>query len=265
MDYTDVMKDLPAGQEGFAPCFAFSVHKSGSTLMHNMIRTVAQIAKIPAASIPDMVFNHGLLDKDWTDDPDIVPYFTRNLMYYGFRAFPSALGDPEVGLAKRRFVLLVRDPRDALVSEYFSYGKKGGSHRAPAKNEEAFRNAFAKVQEDSEIDDYVLRLAPNLLGKLEAYRDNLNFENGLLRRYEDVYFDKESLLYDVFTHLKIDVASSVLKRVADQFDIRPEAEDETKHIRKGTPGDHAEKLSPATIAELNDQFREVGEFFGYSL
>lgn len=268
MNYDDVMKGLPHGQEGFSPCFAFSVHKSGSTMLHNMLRTVTEAAQIQAASIPDVVFNHGILDKDWSGDPDIIPYFRRNLLYYGFRAFPTVLNDPSIALSQRRFVLLVRDPRDVLVSEYFSYGKKGGSHSAPDKNaaafEEAHRTALTRAQ-DGEIDDYVLRASRDLLGKLEAYRAHLNFDVGLLRRYEDAYFDKKSLLGDTLSHLKISVDPDLVKRVATQFDVRPAHEDDSQHIRKGTPGDHAEKLRPETITALNDKFRDVGAFFGYTL
>ncbi|MFT4742035.1 MAG: hypothetical protein ACI91Z_000006 [Yoonia sp.] len=268
MNYDDVLKELPHGQEGFAPCFAFSVHKSGSTMLHNMLHTVSEAAQIQAASIPDMVFNHGILDKDWSGDPDIIPYFRRNLLYYGFRAFPTVLNDPSIALSQHRFVLLVRDPRDALVSEYFSYGKKGGSHSAPDKNADAFEDAHSSAltrAQDNEIDDYVLRASRDLLGKLNAYRAHLNFDVGLLRRYEDAYFDKESLLRDTLAHLQIDVAPDLVERVAAQFDVRPTQEDDSQHIRKGTPGDHAEKLRPETIAALNDKFRDVGAFFGYTL
>ena len=46
----------------FAACFAFSYHKAGSTLMHNMIQEVCASAAIPALNIPGVLFDEGVLD-----------------------------------------------------------------------------------------------------------------------------------------------------------------------------------------------------------
>lgn len=264
MAYKEVFAALPPTDGTFDPCFAFSIHKCGSTMMHTMIRAVCQQLNIPAVSIPDLLFAQGVLDSQWATDAALQPAFARNLLYYGFRHLPPMLLAPELRLRSRRFVLLVRDPRDALVSQYFSYGRKAGSHAIPQKNAEAFLETLAKVEERP-IDDYALAAAPNLLKKLEDYRGALDFELGLVRRYKDVYFDKETFLAEIFDHFGIAVPPRIITAVARAHDIRPVQEDDTKHIRKGTPGDHLEKLHPETIAKLNDIFREVGSFYGYDL
>lgn len=264
MGYKEVFAALPQHDGAFAACFAFSIHKCGSTMMHAMIRAVCDQLHIPAVSVPDLLFAQGVLDSQWAHDPAIKPAFARNLLYYGFRHLPPILLAPELQLRSRRFVLLVRDPRDALVSQYFSYGRKAGSHAVPAKNAQAFLDTLART-EDREIDDYALAAAPNLRLKLEAYRGALDFGVGLLRHYETVYFDKETFLAETFDHFAIPVPRHVIAAVARVHDVRPAQEDETKHIRKGTPGDHKEKLRPETIARLNDIFREVGSFYGYNL
>lgn len=48
------------------------------------------------------------------------------------------------------------------------------------------------------------------------------------------------------------------------MDRRPAQERPDKHVRRVTPGDHREKLQPATIARLNEAFGDVLERFGYS-
>lgn len=264
MSYKAVFAALPPHDGAFDPCFAFSIHKCGSTMMHAMISAVCNQAQIPAVSVPDLLFAQGVLDSQWANDPAIQPAFTRNLLYYGFRHLPPILLAPEVQLRLRRFVLLVRDPRDALVSQYFSYGRKAGSHAVPTKNAQAFLDTLAKT-EDREIDDYALAAAPNLRLKLEAYRSALDFDLGLLRQYETVYFDKETFLAEIFDHFAMPVPRQIIAAVARANDVRPAQEDETKHIRKGSPGDHKEKLRPDTIARLNDIFRDVGSFYGYHL
>lgn len=265
MKYDALIEKMPQQSGDFAPCFAFSVHKSGSSLLEKMILMVCKRAGLPAVSIPGLVFNEGHLDTDWKTDPEMKVLFTRNLVYYGFRFLPTALTEAEVDIAGKRFTLLVRDPRDALVSQYFSFGKKTGSHVAPKNNQDAFKAKMAANDDDTEIDDYVLRAAPNLLEKLSDYRAALNFDLGLVARYEDVFFDKQTYLAAVFAHFGLEVAPQIIAAVAEANDVRPEKEDETQHIRKGTPGDHAEKLRPETIAALNDIFRDVGAFYGYEL
>lgn len=264
MDYQDILSKLPDRDGDFSPCFAFSLHKCGSSMMHAMIGAVCNKAGIPAVSIPDLLFSYGIADAQWSNDASLAPAFDRNLLYFGFRYLPPVLMSPGLQTRARRFALLVRDPRDALVSQYFSFGRKAGSHARPAHNPEALEKRLAAI-EDKPIDTYVLEMAPALARKLEAYRDSLDFSLGLLRRYEDVYFDKETFLAEIFGHFGIAVPRDIIAEVARANDVRPEKEDDSKHIRKGTPGDHAEKLRPETIARLNDTFREVGAFYGYAL
>lgn len=264
MEYDEVFKALPQEEGSFGKSFAFSIHKCGSSMMHAMISAVCKASDVPSVTIPDMMFNLGHLEIGWQSDPQMLPAFQKDLLYYGFRNLPPVLETPDFNLKDHRFALLVRDPRDALVSMFFSLGRKKGSHAVPKNNPEQFIKKMAS-NEDLEIDEYVIRAAHGLKAKFEAYRGALNFDLGLLRRYEDVYFDKETFLREIFEHYGIEIAPQVITRVAAKYDIRPTEEDDTKHIRKGTPGDHKEKLKPETIAQLNDFFRETGAFYGYQL
>lgn len=264
MDYDAISAALPEGQPGFDRCFAFSVHKSGSTMLEKMIKDVCEHCEVANVSIPNFFFSEGIAAKVWQDDVKLTPVFTKDILYHGFRFLPSVLEDPGVNLRHSRFVLLVRDPRDALVSQYFSYGTTSGSHILPQKNTEAFVAARAALPERS-IDDYVLAQRRGLRKKLAAYRRGLNFKQGLVRRYEDVFFDKQTFLREVFEHFAIEVPNEVIAAVAAKHDIRPAQEDETQHIRKGTPGDHREKLLPETIKKLNATFGPIGQFFGYEI
>lgn len=264
MQYNKILRQLPEESHEFGPCYAFSVHKSGSTMMNNMINAVCKESNIPAITLPTFFFNEGIAPKEWARDPKLMPAFTKNLLYFGFRFLPQVFEKDEFDAKTRRFVLLVRDPRDALVSQYFSYGKTGGSHKLPKKGADALIKKMAQT-DDLTIDEYVIKQAPLLRGKLAAYRDTLNFDLGSVHRYEDVFFDKGSFLKTTFAHFGIPVEESVIEKVADKFDIRPDTEDQSKHIRKGTPGDHIEKLKPETIVKLNGILGNVAGFYGYDL
>jgi len=264
MSVDRLLKRMPETQASFDPCFAFSVHKSGSTLMHSMLDAACRAAKIPAVTVPDIMFNLGDVAGAWQSDSALLPLFQKHLLYFGFRSFPAILADEAAQIRNRRFVLLVRDPRDALVSQYFSFGRKKSSHAVPKENADAYLKTRDQIEE-TEIDEYVLREAPGLARKLGEYRHYLDFDHGMVRRYEDIYYDKLMFLADIFAHFGIDISEQIVTDVARQHDIRPAQEDDSKHIRKGTPGDHREKLAPATISSLNEVFRDVGAFYGYDL
>jgi hypothetical protein len=261
-DYRSILAKQLVVPGVFPARFAFSIHKCGSSLMNAMIHAACKQAKVPALSIPDTFFLEGL-DESWSRDPSLLPLIDEGRIYFGFRYLPPIFFQPGF-LKGRKSVLLVRDPRDALVSEYYSFGGKHLSHKQPTKNVEGFREKLDSTKH-MEIDEYVLMRAAELLIKLTSYREHLDFDNALLRRYEDIYFDKEQFLADIFSHFRIDVPANIIAKVAAANDVRPESEDPSKHIRKGTPGDHREKLAPETIASLNDTFRDAARFFGYDL
>jgi hypothetical protein len=54
-----------------------------------------------------------------------------------------------------------------------------------------------------------------------------------------------------------------IARLLAEVDVRPAAENAHAFIRKVTPGDHAEKLSPETIEFLNRELADVLTAFGY--
>jgi hypothetical protein len=264
MDYLALFKKDLATWGTFQECFAFSIHKAGSTLMYTMISQVCKAVQIPALSIPDMLFKEGIVSSEWENDQELLGLIEPGHIYYGFRFLPEILLNPQIRLREKKSVLLVRDPRDALVSEYYSLGGKHPSHCLPDKNKEAFLER-AKANADFDIDEYVLRKATNHLRKLTTYQSNLDFNRVLLRRYEEIYFDKRTFLIDIFAHFGLSVPIEVIEQVAAQNDIRPVEEDMSKHIRKGTPGDHREKLQKETIAKLNDIFGDTCSFYNYDL
>lgn len=263
VDYPKLLQNELVAPGEFPVCFAFSIHKAGSSLMNQMISEACSIAGIPAANIPSALFKAGIPDKVWNADSDLPRLVVPGRIYYGFRYLPDMLLDPTLRLREKRSVLLVRDPRDALVSQFFSFDRRHGSHRPPDNNQETFRHAVKN--DDIGIDEYVVRFAANHLDKLNVYLEQLDFGMVLLRRYEEVYFDKLKFLTDIFSHFEIEVPGSVIGHVAATNDIRPAREDPRRHVRKGEPGDHRLKLRPETIIKLNKLFGATCVHYGYDL
>lgn len=247
----------------FPACFAFALLKSGSSLMHGMINSICRRLPLPAADIPNFFFHENLPFSAWSDDRSLLELFTDGRVYYGFRALPGFFTPPTI-MQQRQCILLVRDPRDALVSQYYSLGGRYLSHKLPAKDPEKFASHYRKTA-DLEIDQYVIGEAANYRSRMNDYLGAICFRRTLLRHYEEIYFDKQKFLADIFDHFSIEVPSALLVEVARQFDIRPKAERVGEHVRKAMPGDYLEKLKPETIEYLNSYFADASRRIGYDL
>lgn len=245
-------------------CFVFGLHKCGSSLMHMMVLDVCKQANIPKLNIPGLAFDEGIAWEVWSSDDSLVPIFKQGRLFYGFRFLPEVLLNRDLNIRDKKFVLLVRDPRDALVSAYFSYGGKHLSHKMPGKNADLF---LARIQKTAhlDIDDYVIRRAKGSIKRMAEYRDGLDFNKGRIFRYEDIYFDKLTFLKAIFDHFDIAVDDALLARVAAKHDVRPKQEDVSKHIRKGEPGDYVNKLKPETVEKLNTILSDVAAAYEYDL
>jgi hypothetical protein len=250
--YKKLFTNQLASQATFPPCYAFSVHKAGSSLMAGMIAEVCKLAAIPALNVPDTLFELGVQEIDWFSDPGLMEVFESRLLHFGFRQLPDLMLEPGFGILQRKCVLLLRDPRDCLVSQYFSYGGQL-SHVVPLRYERTF-NSRLRLDPALGIDEYVLREAPELKRKIELYSQALSPATTRKFNYEDIFFDKYSFICEIFRHFEIEVADQILATVARGSDIRPEREDQSRHIRQGYPGDFRAKLQPSTISALNEIF-----------
>lgn len=155
----------------------------------------------------------------------------------------------------------VRDPRDMLVSEYFSFG---WSHPTEGSGLEERKK---KIQEMS-VDDYVIE-QPNFSSwPLEAkFQPLLNRElhptREILVKYETMVTDFPTWARAVIRPFGYGIPKFALAKLAWKYRKEFQPTGEGSHRRAITPGDHRRKLKPATIAILNDRFAEVLEKFGY--
>ncbi len=250
-------------------CFAFSIHKSGSTLFYNLLNRAMHRAgelgignALRYVSISDQLFNAGV--------PETVlmaPAFpqTHNqrfdedgTLYGGFRFVP-AFATNEF-LAGKRIMVLVRDPRDVLTSLYFSQKK---SHRVPVGEGGAFMEKLREQTQREDVDEFALRVARRGPWAARFARITEIRSLGASWRYEDVVFEKARWLDEILAYLEIDLPKASRDEFVRAEDIRPDHEDADKHIRQVTPGDHKRKLRADTIDELNHIFCDTLEALGY--
>ncbi|CFX55972.1 protein of unknown function [Candidatus Filomicrobium marinum] len=250
----------PTDRSDLPSALVFAMPKSGSVLLDGIMRKLSASAGVTYVSIMQEYFAIGLPDKNMPADTSAI-FLPRGYCYGGFRYFPRRFDIPI--LKQSRPVLLVRDPRDMLVSHYFSMRD---SHPEPGKVLKSV-NANMSMRDLAralEIDDYVKRAAETFRAFLMNYRILLcGVCETRMYRYEDVIYQKPDWVAGLAAHFGWDISRDVVDAIAAQHDVIPSDEVDTRHIRQVHPGNYIKKLRPETIRWLDDYFKEEMAFFGY--
>ena len=184
---------------------------------------------------------------------------------------------------ERIAVFLVRDPRDILVSAYYSFGFTHPWSPDPViRAQQEIRRAAISAQT---IDEYACANAP-LLAQQFALAGRLRHacSRSVLLRYEDMIHDwpvfEEALqrhlrlapsafrggtrirqwLRALQRHLRL--APSALMEMRARITPR-QTEDTSAHQRSGATGSHARKLTPETVQVLDGIFEGALSDLGY--
>ena len=245
---------LPVPSQEQRSAFVFAFHKSGSTLINNMLAEYCSKIGASTFSLFDKAFEQGVSTN--AIQADAAECFKeRGYIYTGFRHYPKF----DIDLSGHPVVLLARDPRDMLVSLYFSIRN---SHEIPEGEERLRRNREATSEMD--IDDFVLNSWGVYMRAFERYKTELSKGYLTIFRYEDVIYDKEKWLGDVVVALGLGQNLAYVRKVANKYNVFPSREDANKHIRQVHPGNYKEKLSPKTTEKLNELLKDFLVYFEYA-
>lgn len=252
----------------------FTMHKSASLFLHRVCADLARLTNRTYFSPNGGDVRVAL--KELAANADFWTHNTSGC----FGPLRAYIEVPEMRQA--RILLHLRDPRDVLVSMFYSYCY---SHVGEVAGGTGYRKEIA----DQGIDNFVLKLAtaprPPVTGDygtgapLWEFAGNVqqrygNYVHHLLRnpqrdvvlvRYEDMLADLDGWLGSVAERFEVSDAA-LIEELADSYRPMFDRRDENKwvHTRKMTPGDYVEKLSPATITELDRIFENTLNCLGYS-
>ena len=250
-------------QRGETPArFIFGLRKSGSSIMNSMFQEICNFNQLNYIDIPGKLFEHGVPVSVWQQDPQLGTLFRPGNVYLGFRNAPY-LHFSERSFAEARGILLVRDPRDALSSEYFS---NAYTHSIP----EAGPMRLQMLEERQKalaasIAVFAANNAARFLQTLHEYRPLLNHPGVRIYHYEKAILDKRWFLKDAAAFLDMKVSDSQIEDIIGWADQHPDEERPDQFVRRVKPGDYLEKFDAETIAYLNVVFGEEASAFGYKL
>lgn len=251
----------PAPEMADRAFVVLGVRKSGSSMLNSMMERVVAALKLPFVDVAGTFFKAGMPVSEWQDEPEVRRVFVPGVVYGGFRNAPRCLHGMPL-YRKSPKVLLVRDPRDALVSEYFS---NAFSHSVPESGE-ARRRILAQRERARKIgvDEYVRSRIPAFKKTLGEYRLAAGDSACRVFRYEDYITRKADLLTEICDHFGWRPSAETLRAIAAEFDEFPTEENPEKFVRSVLPGDHKRKLTGPTIAMIERRMEETAAAFGYA-
>ena len=240
----------------------FTQHKCASVYTREVFRTLACDSGLIPVNFENLVFNGQVSPREREriyGAGGKAVYPERGYCFAPIRAWHAGIPDPE----NYRTVLMLRDPRDVLVSFYFSMAY---SHSVPEADRTMREQVLAERQTatGADIDSYVIERSGFFLETYENYlRHVFGRPNVLFVTYEQMVADFEGWLNRVVEHCRFTPSPATRERLVRESNFEVEKEDPTRHRRQVTPGDHRRKLRPETIEALNQRFATVLETLGY--
>lgn len=160
------------------------------------------------------------------------------------------------GRERFKHIFFLRDPRDVLVSAYFSLGF---THSKPKNN--ASLNKFIQTRNDIQsqgIDNYVLGDAESWIIPLYKQYKHLRetAEESIYLRYDLFAYDTAEFIKKISDFLQLEISEKNIESLIRK--ARPvQATEAMKHKRSGRSGQYLEKLQPTTIDKLNNILSEI--------
>jgi hypothetical protein len=165
-------------------------------------------------------------------------------VYLARRAFVQAVGE----LPHRR-IIIVRDPRDTLVSWYFSIRY---THPENAYIGE-LRGELASLSEQQGLE----LLIREHLAPIVFFQRSWSIFGEAIIRFEELLHDEQGAFARICRHLGLEVGEAERRRIVSAHSFerrtgrRPGEEDRSSHRRKGVPGDWRNHLT----GELKELFK----------
>jgi len=235
----------------------FTVHKAASMFIYKICHDLSRECGLHYYSVNHNKYNKYYFDTEEADLKDITNWEKRTGCFAPLRYYfpvPQELN--------AHIILHLRDPRDVLVSLYFS----------EAYSHNVFKGVFDLNQSQRKeiitkgIDQYVLEYADLFNTKYADYQQLFKKPHAVFVKYEDLVLNFPFWLQEVAKGFAIEnpkFISLMIKKYKKEFEVKKE--NIHAHKRKILPGDYKEKLESETIGRLNAIFADNLKKYNYEV
>lgn len=150
-----------------------------------------------------------------------------------------------------KYLFHIRDPKDILVSQYYSYGWTHSTKFDQIPNRSKIQNMT--------VDEYCLEASDDLLVYFSKLKNHVYSNNNTyIISYEEMIFDFYSWLNKALMPFELANTVDLVDKYFEIFykETIPPITEQMVHKRKVWPGDHC-RLEQKTIKELNDKFKDI--------
>ncbi|SLN49420.1 sulfotransferase domain-containing protein [Ruegeria meonggei] len=243
----------------------FTMHKCASNFSTTLLIELAKQSPYKSINYEAAYWDLGN-QVDQTTTPDHEFMLRHNEMLFShFGEIYGPLRQPLdfPGREKFRNIFFLRDPRDVLVSMFYSFGY---THPEPLHHEERIR--FLKTREEivaQGIDAYVLKETEGqLLPRLLEYNRLLqSSETSLVLKYDEFATQTELFLKRVTDYLQIDLSAESVERLAQMASPLRQGDAVLEHKRSGKSGQWKDELKPETAKIMNAKFKPALDLWGF--
>lgn len=238
--------------------YFYSLHKAGTSII---TQTLRQVTNLKHVDYETMIFNNELREKPvFHDHGHLYGIFritqpNEAVMYTTLKQY---IVTPEF-VKNKTLVLMVRDPRDILISLYYSVRDSHVISANPQLREQALRQR--SLLQAMSLEEFVLEKAPRIPIRFEILHQlSQNCRQKVILKYEDLINDFGGFMEGFEKYIKIPPDKKDELYRASRPRIQ---EDAAAHKRSGKIAQYREKLSPATQQKLTEICRPALELFGY--
>lgn len=197
----------------------FTLHKCGSVFSGKVLKYILKNADMSFVDLYgyfDMSDDYPLLDYIDSMDTQIVEKIVQAIRPQGYvyapLRFPNLI--PYIReIKKYKIILMIRDPREIIVSAYYSFGFTHALPVVPAKREKYLREK--KQISSMTLDEYVYKNTEYWKRTLLSYYETIlkNSEQNLLLKYETLNDDFFAWLQNLVDFLGVEPSSSAMKHI----------------------------------------------------
>jgi hypothetical protein len=242
----------------------FTVYKAASSFIGGFLRKIVGEAGMTPVDLDGYFFETGR-GRDWESSGRLmehVSYRPCGYFYGPFRSFNRGIAN----LDDYKILLVLRDPRDIIVSSYYSMY----SHVFPRfleKKEMEHRRERRRKKLDQTVDEYIINKMNSTTRLTDYYyeyhKELMSRKNVLFLKYEDMVVDFDAWLNCLLAFLDLGTNPQLIDEIKAGASFKVSKEDIYKHKRQVKPGEHKRKLQPGTVDFLNSRLKEVLDLFGY--